>query len=447
MTTTTARTSLFSHLRSMPFSQHRISTTGAQCAAMSYFHTSSLLHQRDYYDVLGVPRSASQSEIKKAFYKLAKKYHPDANKDDEEAAKKFTEAQEAYEVLGDDEKRQRYNQFGHAGNNMGGGGPGGGGGFYGGSMSEEDINEIFRQFQGAGGFGSQWEDFAKAFGGGYAGGQSDGTRPVRGQDVRAGIVISFMEAINGCERTMEVPTIAVCTTCNGTGASPGTSRKVCSQCNGSGQQISRSAFMHVASTCRSCGGSGSVLESPCGPCGGNGIVDTTKTVTVVVPPGVDSGDTLRVPEGGQDGINGGRTGHLFVGVQVENHPVYHRNGLDIGLTVPITLSDAVLGGEVEVPLLDGKTKVVKVKKGTQPGSTHTLYGKGVLDGMRGRKGDMIVEYKVVIPKRVNDRQRELMEEFRVHEHESAGTDNLFKRFKSFVSSLMHKKDKDKKHEE
>lgn len=301
------------------------------------FHSTrmTLQSKRDYYDILGVSKGADKNEIKKKYYQLAKKYHPDTNKDDPDAHKKFAEATEAWEVLGSDEKRQKYDTFGHAGVDPNGGGGYGGGGF------EGNFEDIFG-------------DFASMFGGQQ---RRSPNAPQRGADIQVNISLSFMEAVNGTTRDLNVTANEECGTCNGSGAKPGTSKKKCRTCNGSGVEVIQQGFFAVESPCRRCRGEGYTIESPCGTCRGKGSVKKPKTVEVKIPEGVDQGMNLRLAHQGEPGTKGGPAGHLYVGINVRPDPFFKRRKTDVHVDVPISVAQAVLGGSVVVPTLTGEVEL------------------------------------------------------------------------------------------
>lgn len=344
------------------------------------------MSKRDYYEVLGVDRSASEQEIKKSYRRIAMKYHPDRNPDDEDADHKFKEATEAYDVLMNSEKRAAYDQFGHAGvdQQMGGG-------FQGGSFS--DI------------FGDVFGDI---FGGGGGGGRRG---PQRGSDLRYTLEISLEEAVRGTTTSIKVPSLQHCTTCDGSGAKPGTSPVSCGSCGGSGQVRMQQGFFQVQQTCPKCRGRGKTISDPCVDCRGQGLVEKTKTLSVKVPPGVDTGDRIRLSGEGEAGPAGGPNGDLFVQMAVKQHPLFERDGRHLYCEVPINFVDAALGGELEVPTLDGKVKL-KIPKETQTGKMFRLRGKGVQPVRGGPVGDLMCRAVVETPVNLSSKQRELLEEFR-----------------------------------
>lgn len=357
------------------------------------FHRTSNLMQaakRDYYEVLGISRDASTNDIKKQYYKLAKKFHPDTNKDDPEAAKKFAEATEAWEILGDKEKRQKYDAFGHAGIDESGFGGGG----------------------GPGGFGQGFEGFEDIFSSMFGGQQQARGRnqPQRGADVQMTVRLSFMEAVTGIKRDLTVMSDVECNTCDGSGAKPGTKPIRCTSCNGSGVEILQQGFFAVETPCRRCHGQGTIITSPCSTCRGKGSVRKARTVEVKIPEGVDDGMNLRLPHQGEAGSRGGPAGHLYVGIEVVPDPFFKRDGTDVFVEVPISISQAILGGSVVIPTLTGEAEV-KIPQGTQPNTTLKMKGKGIKQLNSYQRGSQMVTFNVEIPKHLSKRQRELIEEF------------------------------------
>ena len=344
--------------------------------------------KRDFYEVLGVERSASEAELKKAYRRLAMKFHPDRNPDDKDAEEKFKEANEAYEVLSDPDKRAAYDRHGHAGVDpqMGGGGFGGG-----------NFSDVF---------GDVFSDF---FGGG-GGGRGRGG-PQRGSDLRYNMELDLEEAVRGTTVSIRVPTLADCKTCKGSGAKKGTSPVTCTTCNGMGQVRMQQGFFAVQQTCPRCHGSGKMVTDPCGDCHGQGRVEEEKTLSVKVPAGVDTGDRIRLSGEGEAGALGGPSGDLYVVVNVRPHPIFQRDGRDLYCEVPISFADAALGGELEVPTLNGRVKL-KIPEGTQTNKLFRLRGKGVTPVRGGGVGDLLCRVAVETPVKLNKRQRELLEEFR-----------------------------------
>mgnify|MGYP005806833495 FL=1 len=377
--------------------------------------------KRDYYEVLGVSRSASEDEIKKAYRKLAKKYHPDLNPGNAEAEQKFKEVNEAYEVLSDSNKKARYDQFGFAGVDPNyGAGAGGGGGFGG-----------FTDFD----FGDLGDIFGSFFGGGF-GGSTRASRngPQRGESIRVGVTVSFEEAAFGCEKEVTVDRVDQCPTCKGSGCEPGTTPEVCTQCGGSGQvQQRRQTPMGVfatTTTCPKCGGRGKIIHSPCKDCGGTGQQRKRKTIQVNIPAGIDNGQTISLRGQGNAGKNGGPAGDLLITVTVRPHQLFRREGNDVLCEAPITFTQAVLGGEMEIPTIDGKVKY-DIPEGTQTGTTFRLRGKGIpnLNG-RGR-GDQYVTVYIETPRNLNREQKEALKKFSqsLGEHNYEARKNFFSKFK------------------
>ncbi len=374
--------------------------------------------KRDYYEILGVDRSASSSEIKKAYRKLAKKYHPDVNPGDKAAEAKFKEANEAYEVLSDDQKRTRYNQYGHAG--VDSNGFGGAGGF--GDFDFGGFGDIFDTFFGGGGFGSSTQ-------------RSNG--PQRGGDIRVNVEITFEEAAFGVEREVNIHRNENCDECHGSGAKPGTEAKKCSTCHGSGQvRVKQSTpfgqFVNVK-TCDACHGEGTIITTPCTTCHGKGKVRKSRKIEINIPAGIDDGQTISLRGEGNPGTKGGPSGDLFIFVQVKTHPLYKRQGTDVICEIPITFADATLGAEIEVPTLDGKVKY-SLHEGTQTSSVFRLKNKGIPHIRGYGRGDQYVKVVVEVPKNLTKKQKELLREFA----ELAGEDNHEQRkgfFKKMKSAL------------
>ena len=358
--------------------------------------------KRDYYEVLGVSKGASDDEIKRAYRKLAKKYHPDMTPGDKEAEAKFKEVNEAYSILSDSEKRARYDQFGHAGvdPNYGAGGPGGGfGGF---DMGDIDLGDIFGSFFG-GGFGG--------FGGSTS---SRRNGPQKGESLRASLTISFEEAAFGCEKEINLNRTEECEACHGSGAEPGTTAETCPDCRGTGvvrvqQRTGGFAFSSTA-PCSRCRGTGKIIHTPCKACGGSGSVKKSKRVTVSIPAGIDDGQAISLRGQGNAGKNGGPAGDLIVAVHVKPHPQFHRDGTTVLYEQPVTFYQAVMGAELEIPTIDGKVKY-NLPAGTQTGTTFRLRGKGIPE-LRGRgRGDQYVTVRVQVPTSLNGEQKEALRAF------------------------------------
>lgn len=345
------------------------------------------MSKRDYYEVLGVAQNADEKEIKKAYRRIAMKFHPDRNSDDPKADDKFKEATEAYEVLTNADKRAAYDRFGHAGVD----GSAGAGGF-----SQGGFSDIFGDV------------FGDIFGGGGGGRSRAG--PQRGSDLRYTLDISLEDAVFGKTVEIKVPTLQSCDVCDGSGAKPGTSVKTCSTCGGAGQVRMQQGFFQVQQTCPSCRGQGKVVSDPCTSCRGQGRVERSKTLSVKVPPGVDTGDRIRLSGEGEAGPNGGPNGDLFVEMSVRKHAIFERDGKDLHCDAPITFSDAALGGELEVPTLEGRVKL-KIPEGTQTGKLFRLRGKGVKPVRGGSVGDLLCRVVVETPVQLTKQQKELLQQF------------------------------------
>lgn len=350
--------------------------------------------------MLGVSKSASDDEIKKAYRQMAKKYHPDLHPGDKEAEAKFKEVNEAYEVLSDSTKKARYDQFGHAGvdPNYGAGAGGAGGAGFGG-FDFGDLGDIFEGF----------------FGGGFGGSaRSNPNAPRRGADVEAPVTISFLEACKGCEKDVTVSSMSECSECHGTGAAKGSSPQTCPDCGGRGQvrvsQRTPFGVVQTSRTCSRCGGKGKIISNPCPKCHGGGRVRTSKTVHVTIPAGIDDGQAFSMSGRGDHGLNGGSAGDLIINVNVRPDPIFTRRGYDIWCDVPITYAQAVLGDEITVPTIDGKVKYT-IPEGFQPETVVRLRGKGVQRiNARGR-GDQYVKVMIEVPKDLNKQQKEALRNF------------------------------------
>lgn len=355
--------------------------------------------KRDYYEVLGVAKGASEGEIKAAYRGLAKKYHPDVNKE-KGSEDRFKEANEAYEVLSDPKKRQLYDQYGHAG--VGAGGPGAGPGGFGGSYSDfenfGDVNDVF---------GDIFDNFFTGGAGGGRGGRRQ--RSSRGEDLQVRLTVTLHDALMGTQKTIKITHSKGCTKCSGSGAKPGTSVKTCSQCKGTGHVQFRQGFFSLSQTCSKCRGAGSVIESPCDACAGHGIVKVAEPITVKVPPGVQEGTALRVSGAGESGPQNGPAGDLFVVMHFESDPRFERRDDDILVEQKISITEAALGAEIKVPSLEGSV-TLRIPPGTQTGTVFRVKDHGIPHlGGRGR-GDQLVKIQVEVPTHLNDRQKELLKE-------------------------------------
>ena len=373
--------------------------------------------KRDYYEVLGVDKSVSDDELKKAYRKAAKKYHPDLNPGDKEAEQKFKEVNEAYEVLSDKEKRARYDQFGHAGvdPNYGAGAGGYGGGFTG---DFGDLGDIFSSF------------FGGSFGGGR---QSNPNAPRRGNDTAAAVNLSFEEAAKGCRKTVKVTKIDNCKECGGSGAEKGSTSKTCPVCHGTGQvsATQRTPFgvMQTQKVCDNCHGRGKIIDKPCHTCAGKGRIRHTVEQTVDIPAGIDDGQVINLRGGGDAGANGGPSGDLRINVNVRPHPIFERNGYDVYCEIPITFAQAALGDEIVVPTLDGKVKFT-IHEGTQPGDEFKLRGKGIQRLNYAGKGDEYVKITVEVPRDLSKAQKDKLREF-----DSVTNEKNYKKKKSFSEKI------------
>ncbi|MEO0415762.1 MAG: molecular chaperone DnaJ [Verrucomicrobiota bacterium] len=360
--------------------------------------------KRDYYDVLGVDKGATESEIKKSYRKLAVKYHPDKNPDDDTAEEKFKELGEAYEILMDDQKRAAYDRYGHAAFSQGTGPAAGGG-------RGADPFDIFSEvFGGGGGGGSIFEEFFGGGGGSRGGRRRDGRQ--RGSDLRYDLPITLEEALTGIKREIKIERLIPCDSCKGTGGAGGSRDVVtCSTCGGQGQVIASRGFFQVQQPCPTCNGTGEVIKNPCGKCRGEGRVDGTSNIKIEIPPGIDNGVKLRTSGNGDAGQRGGAAGDLHVVIHVRDHELFERDGNDLMCEMPIPFHQAALGGEIIVPNLDGKKASVKVPAGTQTGTAFRLKEKGMPDLRSGRKGDLFVTVQVEVPVKLDKKQQSIIEDF------------------------------------
>ena len=380
-----------------------------------------MAEKRDYYEILGVEKTADEATIKKAYRALAKKYHPDMNPGDKEAEVKFKEVNEAYDVLSDADKRAKYDQYGHAAFDPAAGGPGGAG--FGGFGDFGDIlNNIF-----GGGFG------------GFGGGPRNG--PVRGEDIGARLSVTFEEAAFGVKKEISYNRVCRCPECSGSGAAKGTTAETCQKCRGTGQmrvtQRSMLGMFQTTTTCDACRGRGKVVKTPCQNCRGTGFIRITKKLEVSVPAGIDDGERIALRGQGNDGRNGGPAGDLILQIVVRPHPIFERDGYNIYCEVPLPVTDAILGAEIEIPTLEGNVKYT-IPEGTQPGTQFTLRGKGIPFVNSSRRGDLIFRVNVEIPRSLSDKQKEQVRAFA----DNCGESN-YGRKSGFFKRIFDKSDKKK----
>jgi molecular chaperone DnaJ len=358
--------------------------------------------KRDYYEILGVPKTAQQEEIKRAYRKLAVKYHPDKNPGDAAAEASFKELAEAYDIISDSDKRAAYDRYGHAA--FQGGGPrGGAGGFH-------DPFDLFREmFAGQGGGGGMGGGiFEQFFHGGAEASSRDGKQ--RGSDLRYDLQITLEEAFSGCEKEIEIQKLDACQTCDGSGAAPGAKTAPCSLCQGRGQVAVSRGFFQVVQTCPQCHGAGQAIDKPCKNCQGEGCEERVSRINLKIPAGIDEGARLRSSGSGEAGIRGGGKGDLYVIIHLKKHPVFEREGMNLHCQIPIPFSVAALGGEVKVPTLHGLVDL-KIVSGTQSGSTFSVRGSGMPSLQNARKGDLYVRVEVEVPTKLNAEQRQALEKF------------------------------------
>ncbi len=372
-----------------------------------------MAEKRDYYEVLGVQKGASAEEIKKAFRKLTKENHPDLHPGDKACEERFKEANEAYEVLSDEEKRKKYDQFGHAAFDPNAGFGGGG----------------YGDFSGFGGFGDLFSDLFGGFGGASA--RANPNAPRRGESIRAAVNISFEEAAFGCKKDVTVTKVETCADCKGTGCAPGTTPEICPDCKGTGSvtvsQRTPFGVMQSASPCSKCRGTGKIIHQPCKSCRGVGSIRRQHKIEVNIPAGIDDGQTISKPGGGNAGVNGGPAGDLLVTVIVHPHPLFERDGNSVLLNQEISFSQAALGADIEVPTIDGKVKL-KIPEGTQPDSTFRLRGKGIPSLRGSGRGDQFVTVSIKVPKNLTGSQKELLRQFAASMGEydnDTGRSNIF----------------------
>ena len=376
--------------------------------------------KRDYYEVLGVGKQATSDEIKKAYRVLAKKYHPDMNPGDKEAEVKFKEVNEAYEVLSDSEKRQKYDQYGHAAFDPSMGGGSGFGGFGGGFGADFDFGDIFSSF----------------FGGGSSS-HSRANAPIDGDDIGTSITISFEEAVFGCKKEISFQRVEACSDCSGSGAEKGTKAESCQTCRGTGrvtvQQQTMLGYMQTQRACQTCRGTGKIIKTPCKNCNGKGFIKINKKLEVTIPAGIDSMQRIILRGQGSAGRNGGANGDLVIEVRVKEDKVFTRSGNNVYCDVPISFSDAALGAEIDIPVLGGKTEKYQIPEGTQTGTSFTLKGKGIANVNTKRKGDLIITVNVETPKNLNAEQKKLLQAFTA----SLGENNVGKKT-SFFKKIFNR---------
>ena len=372
--------------------------------------------KRDYYDVLGISKSASPEDIKSAYRKLAVKYHPDKNPGDKAAEDKFKEASEAYGILSDKNKKENYDNFGHAAFENGGGGQGGFGGF--GGFGGSDFSDIF-------------EDFFGDFGGGRRGNRRNSSN--RGSDLRYDLSITLEEAYSGKKQNIQFSSSDKCNTCKGSGSKPGFSADRCTYCGGNGKVRSNQGFFTVQQTCPQCSGSGEEITNPCNDCGGNGNKQTSKKISVTVPKGVDDGTRIRLAGKGEAGSRGGSNGDLYLFINIKSHELFKRSDENLFFECPLSIADAALGTSIEIPTIDGGKAKIKIPEGTQSGKQFRLKGKG-MPYMRGNgTGDLYVQINTEVPVSLNKEQKNLLEKFREIENEKSNPSikKFFERAKNF----------------
>ncbi len=379
--------------------------------------------KRDYYDVLGVARGASAEELKKAYRQKAKELHPDRNSDNPNAESQFKEVNEAYDVLKDGDKKAAYDRYGHAAFEGGSRGGGGGAGYGGNADFASAFSDVF-------------EDLFGDFMGGRGGGGGGRSRAQRGSDLRYNLRVSLEEAFNGVQKTINVPTSIACDTCRGTGAEGGAEPVTCPTCSGMGKVRAQQGFFTVERTCPTCNGMGQIVKNPCRSCGGAGRTEKERALSVNIPAGVETGTRIRLAGEGEAGLRGGPSGDLYIFIEVKEHPIFQRDSVNLFCRVPISLATAALGGEVEVPTIDGGKARVKVPAGAQTGKQLRLRAKGMPALRGGGSGDMVLELAVETPVNLTARQRELLEEFeRLSEENNPEGSTFFKKVKGFWDGM------------
>lgn len=376
--------------------------------------------KRDYYEVLGVSRGASAEEIKKAYRRKAKELHPDRNRDNPNAEALFKEVNEAYDVLKDDTRRAAYDRFGHAAFE---GGMGGGGGGYGRQAHHAD-------------FASAFSDVFEDLFGDFMGGGGSRSRAQRGDDLRYNLRVTLEEAYRGTQKAITVPSSVPCTECNGTGAEGGAEPTTCPTCSGMGKVRASQGFFTIERTCPTCGGMGQTIKNPCRSCHGTGRVERQRQLSVNIPPGVETGTRIRLAGEGEAGLRGGPPGDLYIFIEVQDHPIFQRDGVNLYCRVPVPMTTAALGGEVEVPTIDGGRVKVKIPAGTQTGRQMRLRGKGMPALRGGGVGDMFIEVAVETPVNLTARQKELLHEFeKLSKDNNPEGSSFFSKVRSFWDGM------------
>ena len=380
--------------------------------------------KRDFYEVLGVDRGASADEIKKAYRRKARKFHPDSNADDPDAEAKFKEVNEAYDALKDPERKAAYDRFGHAAFE---GGTGNGAGPRGGPQGG---------MHPGGDFASAFSDVFEDLFGDFMGGRRGGQRAARGSDLRYNLSITLEEAFSGAHKTINVTTLTGCEACNGTGAEGGSEPVACPTCGGMGKVRAQQGFFTVERTCPTCGGGGQIVKNPCGSCAGAGRVEKTRALSVDIPAGVETGTRMRLAGKGEAGLRGGPPGDLYIFIDVKEHELFQRDGTNLYCRVPVSIATAALGGEVEVPTIDGGRSRVKVPAGSQTGRQMRLRGKGMPALRGGARGDMMIELAVETPVNLTSRQKELLREFeKLSEDNNPESSSFFSKVKGFWDGM------------
>ncbi|OIP85156.1 MAG: molecular chaperone DnaJ [Rhodobacterales bacterium CG2_30_65_12] len=381
------------------------------------------MSKRDYYEVLGVAKSASAEEIKKGYRAKARELHPDRNADNPNAEAQFKEANEAYDVLKDADKKAAYDRFGHAAfeGGMGGGGRPGSGGFHGQGDFASAFSDVFDDLFG---------DF---MGGGRAGG---GRRAMRGSDLRYNLRVTLEEAYAGLQKTINVPTSVACDACNGTGSEAGTEPTTCPTCSGLGKVRAQQGFFTVERTCPTCNGAGQIIKNPCKKCHGLGRIERDRALSVNIPAGVETGTRIRLAGEGEAGLRGGPAGDLYIFIEVASHPIFARDGVHLHCHVPVSMATAAMGGDIEVPTIDGGRSRVKIPSGSQSGRQMRLRGKGMPALRGGGAGDMYIELAVETPVNLTHRQKELLREFeKLSEENNPESSNFFSKVKNFWDGM------------